>query len=158
LQELRLVSGRRHLAADTADYGFWIKGRRAQIRILMRRLGEGGGEYSLIAERPRRRVGREEDVLDDGRQRHARIKQLRCHAFRRSGFRPSTVIWPSLRLARGGPHIQAMAVVIAPNKRQSEVKRSQVEAKGRGWRRGENSGNECGNPKNNADLSHDLAP
>ena len=47
---------------------------------------------------------------------------------------------------------------MVPDKRQTEMKRSQMEAKGRGWRRGENNGRECGNPKNSADLSHDLAP
>jgi hypothetical protein len=30
-----------------------------------------------------------------------------------------------------------------------------MEAKGRGWRRGESNGREGGNPKNSADLSHE---
>ena len=75
MQELRLVGGQRHLVADTADDDAWIKGRLAETRILTRRLGERGGEYSLIAERPWRRRGWDEDVFDDGRQRDARIEE-----------------------------------------------------------------------------------
>jgi hypothetical protein len=51
-----------------------------------------------------------------------------------------------------------MAVVMVPDKRQVKIKPSQVEAKGRGWQRGENNGGECGNAQNSADLSHDLPP
>ena len=75
LQEPRLVGGQHHLVADTAYDGAWIKRRLAETRILTRRPREGGGEYSLIVERPWRRIGREEDVFDDGRQRDARIEQ-----------------------------------------------------------------------------------
>jgi hypothetical protein len=38
-----------------------------------------------------------------------------------------------------------MAVVMVSDKRQVEIKPSQVEAKGRGWQGGENNGGECGN-------------
>src|SRR5262249_21950991 len=71
--------------------------------------------------------------------------------------RPPNVIRPA-RLFRVSPHVQAMAVIMVPDKRQAEMKRSQMEPKGRGWRGGENNGRECGNPKNSADLSHDPAP
>jgi hypothetical protein len=51
-----------------------------------------------------------------------------------------------------------MVVVMVPDKRQTEMKRSQAEAKGRGWWMRENNSGEYGNPKNSADLSHDPAP
>ena len=39
-----------------------------------------------------------------------------------------------------------MVVVMVPTKRQTEMKRSQVKAKGRGWWMGENNGGEYDNP------------
>jgi hypothetical protein len=44
------------------------------------------------------------------------------------------------------------------SKRQVDIEPSQVDAKGRGWQRGENKGGECGNAQNSAGLSHDLIP
>jgi hypothetical protein len=51
-----------------------------------------------------------------------------------------------------------MAVIMVPEKRQTEMKRSEVYAKGRGRQRRENNGGEYGNPQTSADLSHDPAP
>jgi hypothetical protein len=52
-------------------------------------------------------------------------------------------------------HLQAMAVMM-PDKRHVEIKRPQMDAKCRNWRRKTNGG-ECGNSKNGTDFSHDLA-
>jgi hypothetical protein len=39
-----------------------------------------------------------------------------------------------------------MVVVMVPDKRQTQMKRPQVKAKGRGWRIGENNSGEYDNP------------
>jgi hypothetical protein len=51
-----------------------------------------------------------------------------------------------------------MVVIMMPDKRQTEMKRSEAEAKARGRQRGKTNSGECGNPQNSADLSHDPAP
>jgi hypothetical protein len=54
--------------------------------------------------------------------------------------------------------VQAMTMIMVSDQGQVEIKRSQVDAKCRGWRRGENNDGERRNSKNSGDASHDLAP
>jgi hypothetical protein len=44
--------------------------------------------------------------------------------------------------------------VMMRDKRNVEIKWSQVDTRSPGWQRRENNGDECGNPNNCADLSH----
>jgi hypothetical protein len=52
-------------------------------------------------------------------------------------------------------HLRAVTVMM-PEKRHVEIKRSEMDAKCRNWRR-ETNGGECGDSKNSANLSHDPA-
>ena len=56
------------------------------------------------------------------------------------------------------PHVQVVTVVVVPDKRQANIKRSEVDAISSGWEGRKNNGGECGNSKDNADRPHDLEP
>ena len=60
-------------------------------------------------------------------------------------LRPRKVFRPGPSLVRSSRHVQAMAIVMMPDRRQTKMKWSQVKAKGRGRQRRENNGGKCGN-------------
>ena len=109
-QEADLTWGRRNFGADAPDHRIGVEGLLALRRILLRRcLCKSSREYRLIAERPRRRISRPENTLENRGQALAWIKERgRRAAVLLDG---AMAVWPAGLTC---PHVKMAMPVMKP--------------------------------------------